>query len=100
MGATRLQGMFTSAGWQVLTVKCGRLLEELFARPGGAALRDRIDDMSNAEYQRLLRRTPEEIRSMLPGEGPGAGDIARLIADVPDDDLSAAVRNLGGHDLD
>jgi pyruvate dehydrogenase E1 component len=99
MGATRLQGMFTAAGWQVLTVKYGRLLEELFARPGGPALRDRIDDMSNPEYQRLLRRTPDEIRAMLPGEGPGAGDIARLIADVPDEDLSAAVRNLGGHDL-
>ena len=58
MGATRLQGMFAAAGWQVLTVKYGRLLEELFARPGGGALRDRIDEMSNPEYQRLLRRDP------------------------------------------
>jgi pyruvate dehydrogenase E1 component len=99
MGATRLQGMFTAAGWQVLTVKYGRLLEELFQRPGGPALRDRIDEMSNAEYQRLLRRTPDEIRSMLPGDGAGAADIAALIKDVPDDDLTAAVRNLGGHDL-
>jgi pyruvate dehydrogenase E1 component len=99
MGTTRLQGMFTAAGWQVLTVKYGRLLEELFARPGGAALRARIDAMSNPEYQRLLRRTPGEIRAMLPGEGPGADDVAALIADVPDDDLAAAVRNLGGHDL-
>src|SRR5690348_5670423 len=100
MGATRLQGMFTAAGWQVLTVKYGRLLEELFQRPGGPALRDRIDEMSNAEYQRLLRRTPDEIRTMLPGDGAGAADIAALIRDVPDDDLAAAVRNLGGHDLD
>ncbi|MGY1601638.1 transketolase-like TK C-terminal-containing protein [Geodermatophilus sp. SYSU D00815] len=99
MGTTRLQGMFTAAGWQVLTVKYGRLLEELFARPGGAALRDRIDAMSNPEYQRMLRRTPDEVRRYLPGEGPGAADVARLIADVPDDDLTAAVRNLGGHDL-
>src|ERR1700684_4127495 len=45
IGATRLQGMFTAAGWQVLTVKYGHLLEELFARPGGQALRDRIDAM-------------------------------------------------------
>src|SRR5690348_9682601 len=99
MGATRLQGLFTAAGWQVLTVKYGRLLEELFTRPGGPALRDRIDQMSNAEYQRLLRRTPAEVRELLPGEGAAAESIRALIADVPDDDLLAAVRNLGGHDL-
>jgi len=99
MGATRLQGMFAAAGWQVLTVKYGRLLEELFARPGGERLRDRIDDMTNPEYQRMLRRTAAELREMLPGDGPGAADISRLIADVPDDHLRAAVRNLGGHDL-
>ena len=100
MGATRLQGMFAAAGWQVLTVKYGRLLKELFTRDGGPALRDRIDAMNNPEYQRLLRRTPAQLRELLPGDGDGAADIARLITDVPDDDLVAAVRNLGGHDLD
>jgi pyruvate dehydrogenase E1 component len=99
MGATRLAGMFAAAGWQVLTVKYGRLLGELFALPGGAALRDRIDEMSNAEYQRLLRRDPAGLRGTLPGDGPGAAAVAALIADVPDDRLAAAVRNLGGHDL-
>src|SRR3954452_11112343 len=99
MGADRLRGMFASAGWQVLTVKYGGLLEELFTRPGGAALRDRIDEMSNAEYQRMLRRDPAELRRLLPGEGSGAAAVAGLIADVPDADLTAAVRNLGGHDL-
>jgi pyruvate dehydrogenase E1 component len=99
MGATRLGGMFAAAGWQVLTVKYGRLLEELFSRPGGAGLRDRIDEMTNPEYQRMLRRTAAELREVLPGDGPGAAEIAQLIADVPDDDLRAAVRNLGGHDL-
>jgi pyruvate dehydrogenase E1 component len=99
MGAPRLQGMFGAAGWQVLTVKYGRLAEELFARPGGEALRARIDDMSNAEYQRLLRRDPDQLRHALPGERPAAADIAGLVADVPDDQLVAAVRNLGGHDL-
>ena len=55
--------------------------------------------MSNAEYQRLLRRSATELRTVLPGDGPGAAEIAALIADVPDDRLAAAVRNLGGHDL-
>ncbi len=68
LGATRLQGMFAAAGWQVLTVKYGHLLQELFTRPGGAALRARIDEMSNPEYQRLLRCTDAQLRERLPGE--------------------------------
>ena len=67
IAAARLQGMFASAGWQVLTVKYGHLLEDLFTRPGGAQLRARIDDMPNPEYQRLLRCTPAELRDRLPG---------------------------------
>jgi pyruvate dehydrogenase E1 component len=95
-GATRLQGMFDAAGWQVLTVKYGRLLEELFTRPGGAALRRRIDDMPNPEYQRLLRCTPDQLRERLPNGDP---DVAGLVAGLDDATLHAAVRNLGGHDL-
>jgi pyruvate dehydrogenase E1 component len=99
IGATRLQGMFTAAGWQVLTVKYGHLLEELFARPGGQALRDRIDAMPNPEYQRLLRLTAAQARDRLPGTGPDAEAIRSLLAGVPDDQLHGAIRNLGGHDL-
>ena len=69
--AQRLRGMATAAGWQVLNLKYGMLLEELFARPGGARLRDRIDAMPNPEYQRLLRCSAAELRDRLPGGGPG-----------------------------
>lgn len=98
IGAGRLQGMFASAGWQVITVKYGRLLEELFARAGGEALRRRIDEMTNPEYQRLLRCTPAELRDRLPGAGPDADVLRELVADLPDTTLHAAIRNLGGHD--
>ena len=98
IGVPRLAGMFGSAGWQVLTVKYGRLLTSLFEQPQGHHLRDRIDDMSNPEYQRLLRCTATDLRQRLPGEGPGADAISDLIADLEDDVLLAAVRNLGGHD--
>jgi pyruvate dehydrogenase E1 component len=99
MGASRLQGMFAAAGWQVLTVKYGHLLEELFSRHGGAALRARIDAMPNPEYQRLLRHSSVQVRDLLPGTGPDAASIRELLAGVPDDLLRAAIRNLGGHDL-
>ena len=97
LGATRLQGMFAAAGWQVLTVKYGHLLQELFTRPGGDALRARIDEMSNPEYQRLLRCTDAQLRERLPGEDP---DLRALVDSLDDAALRAAIRNLGGHDLD
>ncbi len=96
IAADRLRGMFTAAGWQVITLKYGRLLDDLFARPGGDALRHRIDAMPNPEYQRLLRCDAAELRRRLPG---GDDAIAGLIAGLDDATLSAAIRNLGGHDL-
>ncbi|GAA1849279.1 pyruvate dehydrogenase [Pseudonocardia ailaonensis] len=95
IGAPRLQGMFAAAGWQVLTVKYGRILTELFERPGGEALRRRIDEMANPEYQRLLRCTPAQQRERL----PDSPELAALVATLDDETLHAAVRNLGGHDL-
>ncbi|WP_448392901.1 transketolase-like TK C-terminal-containing protein [Mycolicibacterium sp. XJ879] len=100
IAAERLARMFGAAGWQVITCKFGRLLESLFTRRGGAALRDRILTMPNAEYQRLLRHDPDQLRDVLPGKGRDSAEIRRLIADLDDVTLSAAVRDLGGHDLD
>ncbi|MFA5710117.1 pyruvate dehydrogenase [Mycolicibacterium sp.] len=99
IAARRLETMFAAAGWQVLTIKFGRLLQKLFAREGGDALRERILEMENPEYQRLLRCDADEIRQRLPGDGPGRADIAALIGTLDDAELTAAVRNLGGHDL-
>ena len=96
IAADRLRGMFSAAGWQVITLKYGRLLEDLFTRPGGEALRHRIDAMPNPEYQRLLRCHPDELRQRLPG---GDESLARLAGDLDDAELARAVRNLGGHDL-
>lgn len=99
IAARRLEKMFDAAGWQVITAKFGRLLESLFTQPGGDALRTRILDMTNPEYQRLLRCDADQLRSRLPGEGPNSSAIAALIDTLDDATLSAAIRNLGGHDL-
>lgn len=98
IAAEKLQGMFTAAGWQVITLKYGGRLEELFARPGGEELRQRIDAMTNPEYQRLLRCDAGQLRRRLP-EGPGADRIRALVDQVEDSALVAAMANLGGHDL-
>lgn len=99
IAAGRLASMFEAAGWQVIKVKYGRLLKELYSRRSGGALRERIDSMSNEEYQRLLRADADDLRGRLPGEGRGARDVARVIADLDEAELLAAVRDLGGHDI-
>jgi pyruvate dehydrogenase E1 component len=47
----RWANMFEAAGWQTIAVKYGSRLDTLFERPGGPALRRRIDEMPNEEYQ-------------------------------------------------
>ena len=69
----RVEGMFAAAGWHAIEAKYGRLLQERFALPGGDALRERIDDMENEDYQILIRRPGPELRErLLEGADPGA----------------------------
>ena len=102
IAAGRLEAMFAAAGWQVITLKYGQLLTWLFGRPGGAELRRRIDEMTNPEYQRLLRLDAAALRERLPQAGDGGGTdpaLAGLVEELDDATLLAAIRNLGGHDL-
>jgi pyruvate dehydrogenase E1 component len=99
IAAERIRSMFDAAGWQTITVKYGRRLRELFERPGGASLRRRIDAMPNEEYQALLRSSPADLRDRLPGSGRGRRDVERVLADLDDSEVRAAIRDLAGHDL-
>ncbi|MDH3207573.1 MAG: pyruvate dehydrogenase [Gemmatimonadota bacterium] len=96
----RISNMFDAAGWHTISVKYGRRLRELFGRPGGEGFRRRIDQMPNEEYQRLLVADPAELRERLTdGAGGVKEDVRRVIAELDDGELTAAVRDLGGHDL-
>ncbi|MEW6471243.1 MAG: pyruvate dehydrogenase [Actinomycetota bacterium] len=95
----RIGKMFEAAGWHTITVKYGRRLRGLFDRPGGDALRDRIDTMSNEEYQHLLRTRQSEVRQGVIGDGRGGPSITKVLADLDDAEVALAVRDLGGHDL-
>jgi pyruvate dehydrogenase E1 component len=96
-----LEALFDAVGWQVLEAKYGRRLQVAFARAGGVALRRRIDDMSNEEYQDLLRVPPGDLRQQLVERAPaGVRDaLAGNLADTPDAELPALIGDLGGHDL-
>lgn len=99
IAAGRIGAMFAAAGWQTITVKYGRRLRELFERPGGDALRERIDEMSNEEYQRMLRSPASATRDRLTSDIRLGTSIKRALSDLTDDEVAVAVRDLGGHDL-
>ncbi|MBI1735884.1 MAG: pyruvate dehydrogenase [Candidatus Rokubacteria bacterium] len=99
---TQLPAMFRAAGWRVNELRWGTRLSALFARPGGGALRDRLETMPAAEYHRLLRLAPGAIRKALVTRDAGDADAAidAVLARCPDEDLPALVADVGGHDVE
>jgi pyruvate dehydrogenase E1 component len=100
--AARLKRLFAGAGWTVLEAKYGTSLEAAMSGPTGEALRQRIDSMSNEEYQSLIRISDgEELRRRLTGvaDRDWRQGIIDSVADIPDEELQTLVGNLGGHDL-
>ena len=97
--AAQLMSLFQASGWQVLECKYGRRLKAVFERPNGEALRQRIDEMSNPEYQSLIRCSGEEARGrlILPASDPHG--VAQAIDGIPDDELPSLLADLGGHDI-
>lgn len=100
--ATRLKRLFAGAGWHVLEAKYGTSLEVVMDSPQGGALRDRIDDMPNEEYQALIRVTDgAELRRRL-ADVADANRHKAILASVEhlsDQELPTLISNLGGHDL-
>jgi pyruvate dehydrogenase E1 component len=94
----RLMGMFEAAGWQVITLKWGRAIADLFGRPGGEELRRRLEDMPNEEYQRMLRADSSQIAERIMGSSENQ-PLRDLLGSLSTTELARAVRDLGGHDI-
>ena len=100
--ASRLKALFAGAGWHVFEAKYGTELTAAMSGPGGEGLRRRIDDMSNEEYQALIRiRDGAELRKrMTDVVDPAYRESIRLALEAtPDEQLQPLIANLGGHDL-
>ena len=100
--AARLKALFAGAGWRVFEAKYGFRLNAAMSGPHGAALRRRIDEMSNEEYQVLIRiKDGAELRRRLTDVADPVyrRGIQASIADVDDAELNHLIANLGGHDL-
>lgn len=96
----RIEGLFRDMGWNVVTLKYGRKLEAAFAREGGEALRRWIDDCPNSLYAALTFQGGSAWRNALLTELGREPGLRAIIDPLSDDELSALMNNLGGHDIE
>jgi len=96
----RFGDMFEACGWNVITLKYGRLQQQAFAEPGGAALEEWIGACPNDHYAALTFKGGAAWRERLTAEIGNKPGVAALLARRSDEDLARLMTNLGGHDLD
>ena len=98
--AAELERQFAAVGWDVIELKYGRRLRAAFAKPGGDALRERIDAMPNEQYQSLFGSSDEDIlRALTEGVTVRSRDALARVLEEHGSSLAALVQDLGGHDL-
>jgi pyruvate dehydrogenase E1 component len=93
----RFDDIFATCGWRVLTLKHGRHQRAAFAKPGGAALRDWIDNCPNADFAALTYQGGAAWRARLLRDIGAEPGVADLIAAHDDEALAQLMTNLGGH---
>jgi pyruvate dehydrogenase E1 component len=95
----RFVSIFRNFGWDVVILKYGTLLEQAFAEPGGAKLRDWIDRCPNQLYSALTFQGGSAWRKRLLDDLGDQRDVSKLLERRSDAELARLMANLGGHDL-
>lgn len=94
----RIQRTMEANGWHVVQVRHGQKRLELFKRKGGDVFQKLLEGgLQDYEIQvMLLIKDVKELREYLNSK---TKEIAPFLKEVKDDELLAAVRDLGGHDF-
>lgn len=100
----KIQDFFDNVGWNVVPLKYGKKLEQVFALQGGDTLRQWIDACPNDLYSALTFKgqTGEKNawRTPLKKDLRGVHGIKSILEDHDDETLHALMTNLAGHDME
>ena len=88
-----LEGIFRGAGWNVIKVIWGREWDDLLARDVDGVLVDKMNSVTDGEFQKYATETGAYIRDHFFGPDPR---LRRMVAHLSDDQLRHLRR--GGHD--
>jgi pyruvate dehydrogenase E1 component len=95
----RIDALFDSMGWRVVTLKYGKELEAAFTGPDGPALRQWIDACPNSLYSALVFKGGEGWRRHLEGDLGHLPGIRDFLDQHDDASLARVMTNLAGHDM-
>jgi len=96
----RFEDIFEAAGWEVVTLKYGKRLQEAFAQPGGETLRRWIDACPNDLYAALCYEGGAAWRERLSADIGTEAGVADLLGAHDDASLAHLMIDLGGHCLE
>ncbi|HMA11168.1 MAG TPA: pyruvate dehydrogenase (acetyl-transferring), homodimeric type [Steroidobacteraceae bacterium] len=88
-----LEAAFLGAGWNVIKLLWGRRWDPLLARDHSGALRRRMEECVDGEYQNFKAKGGAYTREHFFGRYP---ELAAMVANMSDDEIWAL--NRGGHD--
>ncbi|MEX2641843.1 MAG: hypothetical protein WD270_00210 [Acetobacterales bacterium] len=99
----KITEFFGTVGWKIVLLKYGKKLQAAFARPGGEALHDWIENCPNGLYSALVFKGQSgeagAWRTRLLRDLRGVNGIPELLDGHDDEALHALMTNLAGHDM-
>jgi pyruvate dehydrogenase E1 component len=96
----RILDFFESVGWEVVTLKYGKLQQKAFKGPAGKALKTWIDDCPNQLYSAMVFKGGAAWRTRLSEDLKGTKNLKQFLDNYNDEQLSDLMANLGGHDME
>lgn len=96
--ADRIERTMAANGWEVIQVRHGFKRKELFSKPGGEVFKNFLEkELADYELQALL--LVKDMKALKKGIIKEHANMKKFLDSVSDEDLYAAIRDFGGHDI-
>ena len=95
----RVERTMKANGWNVIQIRHGSLRQKLFKKKDGDQFQNFLENqLEDYELQALLM--VRDIKTLKKGLGDSHPELKNFLKDVSDDELFAAFRDFGGHDIE
>jgi len=96
----KIDELFASMGWRVITLKYGKKLQNLSKIKGGNKILNWIDNCPNDLYSALSYLGSKGWRDHLNNDLKNDKDALKIISSLNDEDLNETMSNLAGNDVE